>query len=475
MKLLQLVLGSVALSALISSVAFSAPAPKGKTLEQRVGALEGDVDELNERMDENELSAALSKVKFGLDFNTSVNNVTAKSGSATTKYNNRWIMGLYLNMNADVNKYTKFTGRLSMTKAFGDLEWVAGASGISTTNAIGSLDAGRGISGGAAVYVERAYVDIYMGEHFALTLGRLPGTDGPGSNLRNSSARMSTYPAMAVNALGDGAVLTYKPYTNGALRIGYSKIYQPMAMGLAGGNGGAGNILATSNASDANLFFAAFETPFLPRSFGDNLFMLTYINLQDYTIPGDSIAAAARLQGQATATATDQNAGNMQYVNAHFENDRFLGSGLHWFISYSFYRGSDAQSISATTTTTPPTTTIPLNATYALFANQNASAVHAGLRYDFGEHFRLGYEYFYGSKYWYAFSRVSINDPFNFRNTRGNVHDVYAIWQVDLNQFFRLSWTLQTLKFGTPSTPGVTAAVDSQTNQNIALAYILRF
>ncbi|RDU60783.1 DUF3373 family protein [Helicobacter marmotae] len=447
---------------LLSSSAMAA------SIEQRVGQLEKDLDEINERVDMNELAATLNKVKFGLEFNTSVHNATLNNKSAGTKtsYNNRWMMGLYLNMNADINKYTKFTGRLSMTKAFGDLEFM--------TPVIGSLDAGRAIGGASALYVERAYVDIYMGQYAALTLGRLPGTDGPGSNLRNGSARMSTYPALAVNALGDGAVFTLKPYTNAALRVGFSKVYQSFNIT---GNSAAGDIFGTKDAADANLIFGAFETAFLPRSFGKSLFMLTYINLANYTIPGTSMRALAQqalsAQNQTTTVsgASTQNAGDMQYVNIHLENDKLLGTGLNWFVSGSYYKGSNADALTYQTSASGTTTQSPLG---RLFAEENGWAVHAGLRYDFGSYFKIGYEYFKGSKYWYAFSRVSINDPFNFRNTRGSVHDVYAIWQLDLNQFFRLSYTRQILDYATPLIPMATNAVN-EVNQNIALAYILRF
>ncbi len=428
-------------------------------------SLQKDIDELNDRVDANELAATLNKVKFGLEFTTALNNIQSKNHTTgtTENYKNRWAMGLYLNMNADVNKYTKFTGRLSMTKAFGDIDL-----GYPAVGTIGSLDAGRGIAGGSAIYVERAYVDIYMGKYAALTIGRLPGTDGPGSNLRNSSARMSTYPALAVNALGDGAVLTLKPYTNAALRAGYSKIYQPLNPNTSSAGG---NIWGNKGASDANLFFGAFETPFAPKSFGQNLLMLTYINLQNYATPYMST-------GQTPLPA--QNIGDMQYVNLHIENDKMLGTGLNWFVSASYYIGSDGKVSNAAAATLAQqsggqlTPQAAAALPYAKFANENAWAVHAGLRYDIGSTFKIGYEYFKGSQYWYAFSRVSINDPFNFRNTRGDVHDVYAIWQLDLNQFFRLSYTRQHLDYGTALMPLPTAKADT-TNQNIALAYLLRF
>lgn len=432
-------------------------------------SLQKDIDELNDRVDANELAATLNKVKFGLEFTTALNNIQSKDHTTgtTENYKNRWAMGLYLNMNADVNKYTKFTGRLSMTKAFGDIDL-----GYPAVGTIGSLDAGRGIAGGSAIYVERAYVDIYMGKYAALTIGRLPGTDGPGSNLRNSSARMSTYPALAVNALGDGAVLTLKPYTNAALRAGYSKIYQPLNPNTSSAGG---NIWGNKGASDANLFFGAFETPFAPKSFGQNLLMLTYINLQNYATPYMSTG-----QPKPNDAISAQNIGDMQYVNLHIENDKMLGTGLNWFVSASYYIGSDGKVSNAAVATLVQQSEGKLNQQtaaalpYAKFANENAWAVHAGLRYDIGSAFKIGYEYFKGSEYWYAFSRVSINDPFNFRNTRGDVHDVYAIWQLDLNQFFRLSYTRQHLDYGTALMPLPTAKADT-TNQNIALAYLLRF
>ena len=67
--------------------------------------------------------------------------------------------------------------------------------------------------------------------------------------------------------------------------------------------------------------------------------------------------------------------------------------------------------------------------------------MHIGLRYDFSQSFKLGGEYFYGSRFWYAMSRPSFNDPLNIRETRGHAFDVYGIYQMDRNQFFRLSYT----------------------------------
>ncbi len=408
-------------------------------------SMQNQLDELEERVDSNELAATLDKIKFSLDFHSSLNNFFIKNDNTSHSQTNKWMMGLYLNMNASVNDYTKFTGRLSMSKAFGDVEW-----GFPAT--IGSLDAGRTVGGGVNLYVERAYIDIFGGNSFAFSIGRLPGTDGPGSNLRNNSARMSTYPALVVNTLGDGAVFTYKPYNEAALRAGYVKVYQPLITEDTGGNIFG---LSENSIADSNLYFAAFETPFVPNSFGKSLLMLTYVHITDYTIP-------SRVLSQINLGNQSKNAGNLQYTNVHIENDHLLGTGFNWFMAGTYYKGSEAKEL------------VPHVPSSILFANENSWAVHLGIRYDFNPHFKLGYEYFHGGEYWYALSSTSVNDPFNFRNTRGDVHDVYAILQIDINQFFRLSYTQQKHQYAPPALPMKTNKVDLLT-RNIALAYLLRF
>lgn len=427
-------------------------------------SLQQQIDELNDRVDQNELQAALSKVKFGLDFNASMNNFFINNNGTSDTQANKWLMGLYLNMNADVTKYAKFTGRLAMTKAFGDLSWMPMSTPITT------LDAGKGVAGGAAIYVERAYVDLFLGNYWALTVGRLPGTEGPGYNLRNGAARMSTYPALLVNALGDGGVITFKPYTDAALRAGFAKVYQPL-YGTA--NSGAGNVYVESNAStqaDMNLMFAAYETPFLPKSAGKSLLMLSYMYISNYSLPNAALKQSVpTLAGSGDAT----NIGDLQYANIHLENFNLAGSGFNWFFSFTWANGTNGHPIlvdmNGNSNGGVVATTIPL-----IFDQKGSYALHVGARYDFGRVFKLGYEYFHGSKNWYAFSRVSANDPMNIRNTRGDVHDVYAIFQIDPFQFFRLSYTYLHRDYEAAATYGAPIATDI-TTQNLSAAYIMRF
>lgn len=443
---------------LASLLALSPLAAAEKSLQQQI-------DELNDRVDQNELQATLNKVKFGLDFNASMNNFFINNNGTSDTQANKWLMGLYLNMNADVTKYAKFTGRLAMTKAFGDLSWMPSASYVT------SLDAGKGVAGGSAVYVERAYVDLFLGNYWALTVGRLPGTEGPGYNLRNGAARMSTYPALLVNALGDGGVVTFKPYTDAALRAGFAKVYQPLYLNL---NSGAGNIFSEAGGNgqaDMNLMFVAYETPFLPKSAGKSLLMLSYMYISNYSIPPTLAGlvpnpeAPGQIGNTLLGSADGKNIGDLQYANIHLENFNLAGSGFNWFASFTWANGTNSHNASNVPDMLPQV---------ALFNGQGSYALHIGARYDFGSHFKLGYEYFHGSKNWYAFSRVSANDPLNIRNTRGDVHDVYAIFQLDTFQFFRLSYTYLHRDYAAAATYGAPIATDI-TTQNLSAAYIMRF
>ena len=437
------------------------------------GNVEARLSDLEERMDAVEVEAESSKVKFSLEFSTALNNFQSDSSIAGRSRSEplKWSAGLYLNMNANVNKYTKFTGRLSMTKAFGDLAWTP-------TIYADPYSAGRGVAGSSAVYVERAYVDLFLGDYFALTFGRLPSTDGPGSLLRNSSARLSTYPALMVNALGDGVVLTYKPLPHSAsdvyARVGFAKAYQAIygASTTSGGTifGGIG----INKSADMDLWYAGVESPFLPSSAGKSLLMLGYIYLSNYSIPDAALAAAAAAAAGNAAIVNNYTQGrasrfgDLQYINLHLEHNNAFGSNFHWFVSYSLNSGGAAGELGSFGS-------LRAGPTFQLNTNQGWAA-HIGVRYDFSSHFKLGYEYFHGNKNWYAFSRVSINDPLNIRNTRGDVHDAYMIFQLDMYQFFRLSYTYQYHEYDSPLFPNVSTRSDGlKSRQNIALSYTLRF
>ncbi|EAK1641990.1 outer membrane tyrosine kinase [Campylobacter jejuni] len=417
-------------------------------------AVKAELADLNDRADETEFQAALSKVKFGLEFSTAVSNTNYKVSGQDYSANNKWMNELHLNMNADINDKTKFYGRLSMAKNWSQMGW----SGSPL-----DLDAGRNTrSSGPVLYVDRAYLDYYITPEWIATIGRQPGTDGPGSNLRNNALRQSTYPALAINALGDAAVITYKPESlqdhKVAIRAAYGKTYQ-----WDEESGKVRDWMSDQKDADANLYYAAVEGELPIEGMGDNLIIFNVAHMTDFALP---------IPGSMLLGDDDEvvNLGNLTLANIHFENYKAFGTNFNWFASLGYSNGSNNE--------INPLLSIALQSKgygNGKFNEEDGYAVHVGGRYDFTKALKVGYEFFWGSRYWYTMSRPSINDPLNIRMTRGTAHDFYVIYQLDRYQFLRLSYTNIQNIWGNRGLPFGGAKKDKARADNIMLMYNVKF
>lgn len=415
-------------------------------------AVKAELADLNDRADETEFQAALSKVKFGLEFSTAVSNTNYKVSGQDYSANNKWMNELHLNMNADINDKTKFYGRLSMAKNWSQMGW----SGSPL-----DLDAGRNTrSSGPVLYVDRAYLDYYITPEWIATIGRQPGTDGPGSNLRNNALRQSTYPALAINALGDAAVITYKPESlqdhKVAIRAAYGKTYQWDEEGKVR------DWMSDQKDADANLYYAAVEGELPIEGMGDNLIIFNVAHMTDFALP---IPGSTSLDDDGVI-----NLGNLTLANIHFENYKAFGTNFNWFASLGYSNGSNNE-------INPLLSTVLQKQGYGdgKFNEKDGYAVHVGGRYDFTKALKVGYEFFWGSRYWYTMSRPSINDPLNIRMTRGTAHDFYVIYQLDRYQFLRLSYTNIQNIWGNRGLPFGGAKKDKARADNIMLMYNVKF
>ncbi len=417
-------------------------------------AVKAELADLNDRADETEFQAALSKVKFGLEFSTAVSNTNYKVSGQDYSANNKWMNELHLNMNADINDKTKFYGRLSMAKNWSQMGWSGSPY---------DLDAGRNTrSSGPVLYVDRAYLDYYITPEWIATVGRQPGTDGPGSNLRNNALRQSTYPALAINALGDAAVITYKPESlqdhKVAIRAAYGKTYQWDEEGKVR------DWMSDQKDADANLYYAAVEGELPIEGMGNNLIIFNVAHMTDFALPFPGI----NIPGGALVNVLQDgvyNLGNLTLANIHFENYNAFGTNFNYFVSLGYSSGANAHTLSA----------IPTVQSQLEFNEKDGYAVHVGGRYDFTKALKVGYEFFWGSRYWYTMSRPSINDPLNIRMTRGTAHDFYVIYQLDRYQFLRLSYTNIQNIWGNRGLPFGGAKKDKARADNIMLMYNVKF
>lgn len=417
-------------------------------------AVKAELADLNDRADETEFQAALSKVKFGLEFSTAVSNTNYKVSGQDYSANNKWMNELHLNMNADINNKTKFYGRLSMAKNWSQMGWSGSPY---------DLDAGRNTrSSGPVLYVDRAYLDYYITPEWIATVGRQPGTDGPGSNLRNNALRQSTYPALAINALGDAAVITYKPESlqdhKVAIRAAYGKTYQ-----WDEESGKVRDWMSDQKDADANLYYAAVEGELPIEGMGDNLIIFNVAHMTDFALP----IPRSMLLGDDDEVV---NLGNLTLANIHFENYKAFGTNFNWFASLGYSNGSNNE-------INPLLSTALQSKGYGngKFNEKDGYAVHVGGRYDFTKALKVGYEFFWGSRYWYTMSRPSINDPLNIRMTRGTAHDFYVIYQLDRYQFLRLSYTNIQNIWGNRGLPFGGAKKDKARADNIMLMYNVKF
>ncbi|RTJ23525.1 outer membrane tyrosine kinase [Campylobacter jejuni] len=425
-------------------------------------AVKAELADLNDRADETEFQAALSKVKFGLEFSTAVSNTNYKVSGQDYSANNKWMNELHLNMNADINDKTKFYGRLSMAKNWSQMGW----SGTPY-----DLDAGRNTrTSGPVLYVDRAYLDYYITPEWIATIGRQPGTDGPGSNLRNNALRQSTYPALAINALGDAAVITYKPESlqdhKVAIRAAYGKTYQWDEEGKVR------DWMSDQKDADSNLYYAAVEGELPIEGMGDNLLLLNVAYLSDFALPLKNGPITITQPNNPPITLDDDgvvNLGDLTIANLHFENYKAFGTNFNYFISLGYSHGNNNQ-------LSPVLSGILQTQGYnGKFNEEDGYAVHVGGRYDFTKALKVGYEFFWGSRYWYTMSRPSINDPLNIRMTRGTAHDFYVIYQLDRYQFLRLSYTNIQNIWGNRGLPFGGAKKDKARADNIMLMYNVKF
>ncbi|EKN1409320.1 DUF3373 family protein [Campylobacter jejuni] len=432
-------------------------------LQKQLAQIQAELADLNDRADETEFQAALSKVKFGLEFSTAVSNTNYKVSGQDYSANNKWMNELHLNMNADINDKTKFYGRLSMAKNWSQMGW----SGSPL-----DLDAGRNTrSSGPVLYVDRAYLDYYITPEWIATVGRQPGTDGPGSNLRNNALRQSTYPALAINALGDAAVITYKPESlqdhKVAIRAAYGKTYQWDEEGKVR------DWMSDQKDADANLYYAAVEGELPIEGMGDNLILFNIAYLSDFALPLNNGPIALPGAGSGATTILDDdgvvNLGDLTIANLHFENYKAFGTNFNYFLSLGYSHGNNSQ-------LSPTLSGILQTQGYnGKFNEEDGYAVHVGGRYDFTKALKVGYEFFWGSRYWYTMSRPSINDPLNIRMTRGTAHDFYVIYQLDRYQFLRLSYTNIQNIWGNRGLPFGGAKKDKARADNIMLMYNVKF
>jgi len=177
----------------------------------------------------------------------------------------------------------------------------------------------------------------------------------------------------------------------------------------------------TNDIDDLNVYGAIYEMSLPVEKMGENLLVVSYVIGTDFVG-----------HPQYFDPPNNKNLGDMSLVGLYFENNNAFGSKFSYFGSIGWSMPDDnGETVNFGEMTGNQNVTL---------LTKNGYAFHVGGRYDFSNGIKLGYEFNHGDKYWFSFTSGSA-DLLNKLATRGDVHDVYAIYQIDLNQFVRLGYT----------------------------------
>ena len=254
-----------------------------------------------------------------------------------------------------------------------------------------------------------------------ITIGRQATTDGPGMNLKYDTQRKATYPALLFNGAADGVVLTYKIKNTSVpklkFRFAYGKGYQWQDPGY-------GWVAENPGIKDTDVYALFAEGSIDSENMGRNLWIITGVKtINLITNPYD------------TNATTNQNLGDYEHFGIYFENLKAFDTKLNYFLSYAYCKphGNGKVGITDLNNDGVPETPVKL-------LKKSGYAYHLGFRYDASRHWKYGYEYNYGSKYWFSFS-TNLLDPTNKLAIRGHVHDFYLMYKMDIFQYLRAGLT----------------------------------
>ncbi|HNX50446.1 MAG TPA: DUF3373 family protein, partial [Thermoanaerobaculaceae bacterium] len=339
-------------------------------------------------------------------------------------YTNR----LRLNMDAEVTENVKFTGRLSMYKAFGDSTGVQVFNGQSNTFTIDGNT--TGVPNSDALRVERAYFDWTHigGSNLYLSIGRRPSAGGPPMHLRQGELRAGSPMGSLIDFQFDGITIGYHLGENSTARICYGLGYES--------GFGNGQLLQTSGDKLKDAQFAG-----LNWDIWDDDSMLAQVtmarayNLTDgfnglIVLPNNPVTGQAVGAPVVMRFTPSANLGDMDIAGALIMRH---DGPIDWFVNFNYVKSH------------PDNVTTPFGGLYSdpfqTPKSHSGSMYYVGLRYNLPNgKTMLGAEYNHGSEYWFNFTPAQ-DDIINPKtNTRGSVIEAYLMHQIRDRFTFRLGY-----------------------------------
>lgn len=428
-----------ALQSRVESLEHQTPSEKSASAAIPDSKLEKDVTSIYDTLDRVETKSLKDKINLGAEVRTRVDNFKVKDHMYFTaapkppgheeNNDNSWTNRFRVNMDADIRKNLKFTGRLTAFKNFAD-------SSAPHPDVIGDSNAAH-LPDGSSIKLDRAYIDWVpenLGIPLALTFGRHPSSEGPPNEIKENRKRQSTYPSLLFDGEADGVVATlglerYIGWKDSGLRLAWGKAFQD--------NDTVNTYLDSPNGlDDTNLFAGFFETQ-IP-GINDSLVVLSALRANDLAANFPQLLGAS------------QTVGDMDLYGIHLQANKLMNSNFDLFLSL----GRNKSHPNGKTLGLPfdinndgiPDGSIPMG----LLNNDGDTsrsgwAVYTGLAYTIpAANFnnpKIGFEYNHGSDYWFSFTSGS-TELYNKLAIRGDVYDLYYIQPFNDYLFGRIGYTL---------------------------------
>ena len=333
---------------------------------------------------------------------------------------------LRLNIDARVSDNVSFTGRLSMYKVFGDSTGVQVFNG--QPNSLNIDGTTSGVPNSDQLRVERAYFswNNIGNSKLYLSIGRRPSTGGPPLNYRQDELRGGTPSGALIDYQFDGITVGYKFTENMIWRLCWGMGYES-----GFGNGSLLKLpqdrLKDTHFLGANLDLWNSDTTLIQATYAHAFNVTDGFNglmvLPTNPLTGDPVNAPVVMRYTPSAN---------------------LG-GIHLFGMNASQRAKafDLYASGNLSATRPNGQTTPfgglLSDPFETPVNRQGYMMLAGLRFNFpnDDRTKIGFEYNYGSKYWFNFAQASDDIIAPKTNTRGNVLEAYLTHRINERFIFK--------------------------------------
>ncbi len=331
-----------------------------------------------------------------------------------------------LNMNADLGDNVKFHGRMVF----------ANSSQSNQRLCILSRDI-KSAESSSAFDVDRAYIDFTPNKYskYATTFsfGLLPTTNGTPMHYAQDTSRKSVFPALVFDMNTYGLIGTQKIGESTFIRAVLAKAYTMRATFYP-------YQCNRENIDNANVVGIYADTKF--NIFGKSLLSFGLNMLHDLK--------AHPYLGPDIGSADAHELGNMLTFGLGLDIEKVAGSNailfMHTALSNPHGNGKvdDYQILSSTLAEQEAGLTANgkvgfSEADYAAgeMLSSNGYSIYLGTRYDVTPAFNIGFEYNYGSKYWFSATQGA-EDMYNKLATRGHVNELYAGWKFHKSLYAKL-------------------------------------